>query len=125
MPSTWYEIHLSGGGYEVSGASLPGMPMVLIGQNRRIAWGITALLADVQDLYLETPNPENPRQYAAPEGFRDLEVVADTIPVKDGSAATEEVRSPPRVIVEKQMAAFSRKSGTPFGRAITSRRSSC
>jgi penicillin amidase len=92
MPSTWYEIHLSGGGYEVSGASLPGMPMVLIGQNRRIAWGITALLADVQDLYLETPNPGNPRQYGAPEGFRDLEVVAETIPVKDGSAATEEAR---------------------------------
>ena len=92
IPSTWYQIHLSGGGYEVSGASLPGMPMILIGQNRRIAWGITALLADVQDLYLETPNPGNPRQYAAPEGFRDLEVVVETIPVKDGSAATEEVR---------------------------------
>ena len=92
IPSTWYEIHLSGGGYEVSGASLPGVPLVLIGQNRRIAWGITALFADVQDLYLETPNPGNPRQYAAPEGFRDLEVVSETIPVKDGSAATEEVR---------------------------------
>ncbi len=92
MPSTWYEIHLSGGGYEVEGASLPGVPMVLIGRNRRIAWGITALLADVQDLYIETPSPENSRQYATPEGFRDLEVVTETIPVKDGSAATEEVR---------------------------------
>jgi len=92
IPSTWYEIHLSGGGYEVSGASLPGVPLVLIGQNRRIAWGITALLADVQDLYLETPNPGNPRQYAAPEGFRDLEVVSETIEVKEASAAVEEVR---------------------------------
>jgi len=92
MPSTWYEIHLSGGGYDVEGASLPGVPLVLIGQNRRIAWGITALLADVQDLYLETLNPENPRQYAGPEGFLDLEVVAETIPVKGGSAVTEEVR---------------------------------
>jgi penicillin amidase len=91
MPSLWYPIHLSGGGYDVEGGSLPGVPMVLIGRNRRIAWGITALLADVQDLYLETRNPENPRQYAAPEGFRDLEVVSETIAVKDGSAVTEEV----------------------------------
>ncbi len=64
----------------------------MIGRNRRIAWGITALMADVQDLYLETTNPENPRQYAAPDGYRDLEVVAETIAVKDGAAATEEVR---------------------------------
>jgi penicillin G amidase len=92
IPSTWFEIHLSGGGYDVAGASLPGVPMVLIGRNRRIAWGITALLADVQDLYLETKNPENPRQYAAPEGFRDLEVVTETITVKDGAPVTEEVR---------------------------------
>lgn len=92
MPSTWYEIHLSGGGYEVAGASLPGVPLVLIGHNRRIAWGITALLADVQDLYLETLNPQNPHQYAGPEGFLDLEVVTETIPVKDASAVTEEVR---------------------------------
>jgi penicillin amidase len=92
MPSTWYEIHLSGGGLEVEGASIPGMPLVLIGRNRRIAWGATALFADVQDLYLETPSPANPRQYQAPEGFRDLEIVTETIPVKDARAATEEVR---------------------------------
>jgi penicillin amidase len=92
MPSTWYQIHLSGGGLDVEGASLPGMPLVFIGRNRRIAWGATALLADVQDLYVETPNPENPRQYAAPEGFRDLDVVAESIPVRDESPATEEVR---------------------------------
>jgi len=92
MPSTWYEVHLSGGGYDVEGASLPGMPMILIGRNRRIAWGVTALLADVQDLYIETPNPANPRQYAVPDGYRDLDVVAESITVKDASAASEEVR---------------------------------
>jgi penicillin amidase len=92
MPSVWHEVHLSGGGFEVSGASLPGVPFVLIGQNRRIAWGITALFADVQDLYLESPNPSNPRQYAVAEGFADLDVVTETIAVKDGSPITEEIR---------------------------------
>jgi penicillin G amidase len=92
MPSVWYEIHLSGGGYDVEGASIAGLPLVIIGQNRRIAWGATALFADVQDLYVETLNPDNPKQYATPEGFRDLDVVTESIKVKDGSPVTEEVR---------------------------------
>lgn len=92
MPSVWYEIHLSGGGYEVAGASLAGVPLVVIGQNRRIAWGITALFADVQDLYIETLNPDNPKQYATTEGFRDLDVVTESITVKDGSPVTEQIR---------------------------------
>jgi penicillin amidase len=92
MPSVWHEIHLSGGGYDVLGASLPGVPLILIGRNRRIAWGVTALFADVQDLYIETPNPDNPRQYATAEGFVDLDVIQETIAVKDGPPVTEEVR---------------------------------
>jgi penicillin amidase len=104
MPSVWYEIHLSGGGYDVLGASLPGVPLVLIGRNRRIAWGVTALFADVQDLYIETPNPENPRQYATVEGFVDLDVVQETIAVKDGAPVTEEVRVTRHGVVVGQLA---------------------
>jgi penicillin amidase len=92
MPSVWHEIHLSGGGYDVVGASIPGVPLVLIGRNRRIAWGVTALFADVQDLYIETPDPQNPRQYATAEGLVDLDVIQETIAVKDGSPVNEEVR---------------------------------
>ncbi|MGJ5814663.1 penicillin acylase family protein [Paludibaculum fermentans] len=53
MPSTWYEIQLQAPGLNVVGASLPGVPAVVIGHNDRIAWGITALQFDNQDLYLE------------------------------------------------------------------------
>ena len=35
------------------GVSLPGLPGVIIGHNDRIAWGVTNLGFDVQDLYLE------------------------------------------------------------------------
>ena len=92
MPSVFYEIHLSGGGLDVAGASIPGMPLVVFGQNQRIAWGITALFADVQDIYLETMNPQNPRQYAWNGEWLDLDVVPESIAVKDGQAVTEEVR---------------------------------
>jgi penicillin G amidase len=53
LPGIWYMTHLSAPGLEVSGVALPGAPGVIVGHNRRIAWGITNLGYDVQDLYLE------------------------------------------------------------------------
>jgi len=53
MPSIWYENHLVGGDFAVTGASMPGIPGVVLGHNHRIAWGATNAYPDVQDLYLE------------------------------------------------------------------------
>ncbi len=52
VPSLWYLIHLEAPGYNAIGASLPGTPGVVIGRNARIAWGVTNVGADVQDLYV-------------------------------------------------------------------------
>jgi penicillin amidase len=60
LPSLWFENHLVGGDYEVSGASIPGTPGVVIGHNARIAWGVTNGMTDVQDLYLERFDPADP-----------------------------------------------------------------
>ena len=63
FPSVFYEVHLVGGGdLQVAGASAPGIPGVLIGHNRHIAWGITASMADVQDLYVERIDPGDRRR---------------------------------------------------------------
>jgi penicillin amidase len=51
LPSTWYLVHLRAGDLDVTGASLPGVPAVIIGHNRHIAWGMTNLEFDMQDLY--------------------------------------------------------------------------
>ena len=53
IPSTWYMVHLQAPGLDVTGVSLPGVPAVIIGHNDRIAWGVTNLQFDVQDLYSE------------------------------------------------------------------------
>jgi len=53
MPGVWYMTHLEAPGLDVSGVSLPGAPGVVVGHNQRIAWGITNLQFDVQDLYVE------------------------------------------------------------------------
>jgi len=61
IPSPWYLVHLKAGDLDVTGAALPGVPAVILGHNRRIAWSVTNLEFDVQDLYSEQINPQNGR----------------------------------------------------------------
>ena len=53
LPGIWYMAHIEAPGLDVSGVTLPGTPGVTVGHNQRIAWGITNLHFDVQDLYIE------------------------------------------------------------------------
>lgn len=92
MPSIWYEIGLHGGGFDVVGASLPGTPGVVLGHNNRIAWGFTNLGPDVQDLYIERMNPENPYQVEYEGRWEDVQVVREEIRVKGRPPETLEVR---------------------------------
>jgi penicillin amidase len=82
MPSVWYEVHLNGGGLNVIGASLPGVPGVIIGHNDRIAWGITNTMTDGDDLFVEQINPANPRQYDCKGKWVDGDLVREEIRVR-------------------------------------------
>ena len=53
FPSVWYEMHLVASGLDVIGVTIPGVPFIALGHNARIAWGMTATGADVQDLVSE------------------------------------------------------------------------
>ncbi len=82
IPAIWYLMGLHAPGYEVVGASLPGAPGIIIGHNGRIAWGVTNLAADVQDLYIERLNPQNPNEYEVNGQYVPFEVVREEIYVK-------------------------------------------
>lgn len=66
-PALWYFARLQAPGLDVAGATMPGLPPVVLGQNRRIAWGFTNTNPDVQDLYLERIDPRDPRRYQTAE----------------------------------------------------------
>ena len=53
VPDTWYMADLSAPGFHATGVTLPGFPFIIAGHNEHVAWGFTALYADVQDLYIE------------------------------------------------------------------------
>ena len=58
LPGIWYANDLRAPGFHVSGISIPGVPAVVIGHNDNIAWGMTNLFFDVQDLYFEHGSEE-------------------------------------------------------------------
>ncbi len=53
LPSIWYQVHLRSQDLDVEGVSIPGVPGVIIGHNRSIAWGLTNLQTNEMDLYQE------------------------------------------------------------------------
>ena len=53
IPGIWHMEQIQTPGMNVSGVALPGMPGIISGHNDRIAWGVTNLGFDVQDLYIE------------------------------------------------------------------------
>ena len=81
VPSTWYMVHLKAPDLDVTGVSLPGVPCVIIGHNERIAWGVTNLGFDVEDLYREALDPQSGR-YVFKGHLEQARLERELIPVK-------------------------------------------
>ena len=92
-PAIWYFAHLKApagelpGGHQhpaldVIGATLPGLPFVVLGRTNGVAWGFTNTGPDVQDLYLEQLDASKPGQYRTPTGWAAFEERSETIRVK-------------------------------------------
>ena len=67
LPNTWYEAHLICGDFDVAGVTLPGMPYVIVGHNRYVAWGFTNLGPAVEDVFIEKFNEKG--EYLTPQGW--------------------------------------------------------
>jgi penicillin amidase len=83
-PSIWHMAHLSAPGLRVAGVTAPGAPGIIIGHNERIAWGVTNLDPDVQDLYLERFSADKKSFYETPAGLREAVVRREEIKVRKG-----------------------------------------
>ena len=84
FPSVWYEMHLVASGLDVIGVTIPGVPFIALGHNARIAWGMTATGADVQDLALERVDVGKKRSMYRGE-WVPIETVTADIPVRGRS----------------------------------------
>lgn len=83
VPNIWYMADLSAPGYHAAGVTLTGFPFVIAGHNEHVAWGFTALYADVQDLYVEKLDGKGNFQ-AADGSWKPLAVDHEVIHVRGG-----------------------------------------
>lgn len=81
-PAIWYMAHLEAPGLNVIGATLPGIPAVVLGRTDKFAWSFTNTGPDVQDLYIEQLDPKNPGVYRGPDGPLAFKVRQEIIDIK-------------------------------------------
>jgi penicillin G amidase len=93
VPAPWYLARIEVPGMHVAGATMPGLPGVVLGQNEHVAWGFTNTGPDVQDLYLERIKPDDPTQYQTPEGWARFYTYPEVIKVRGGQDITFTVRA--------------------------------
>ena len=84
-PSFWYPIHLVSKKDNINflGLSIPGIPGILIGHNGKVAWGITSLSADVQDVFIGEFKDKNSLLYKAGNQWEKAKVIKSKIKVKN------------------------------------------
>lgn len=94
IPGTWYLARIVTPGLSLTGATAPGVPFVVLGHNDRIAWGMTTANADIEDLYVELVDPNNPQRYLVPGGGSQPFTTRDeVIAVRGGEDVHVTVRS--------------------------------
>ena len=72
FPSLWYLVRIDTPHQTLAGATAPGVPFLILGHNRRIAWTFTDAEADTQDVFIETPAPGG--RYETPSGPKPIKV---------------------------------------------------
>ncbi|HYJ79733.1 MAG TPA: penicillin acylase family protein [Longimicrobiaceae bacterium] len=92
-PSIWYLAAIHGGGIEATGMTLPGVPVIVAGHSRHVAWAYTNAMVDDVDFFVEEVDSANPRRYRTGDGWADFAARPETIRVKGGEPVVHVVRS--------------------------------
>jgi penicillin amidase len=92
-PDIWYLARIDTPELHLAGATSPGAPFVVIGHNQRIGWGFTSTESDVEDLFIERPDPADPSRYLAPGGSLPFETRQEAINVRGSGAVTITIRT--------------------------------
>ena len=91
-PSLRYIVHLNAPGWNVIGSGEPSLPGVAIGHNERVAWGLTIVGTDHDDVYVEELNPDNPNEVRWHDTWEPLRVITEQINVKGEDPRTVELK---------------------------------
>ena len=90
--SCWYEVQLTGGSFDVAGMAYVGMPTVMFGRNRRVAWGITNNICSQRDLYHERTDPHRPGGFLYDGEWEPERTLVETIKVRGTDSIHKTIR---------------------------------
>lgn len=92
VPGVWYRTKLCYEGLELTGVVMPGIPLVLVGANRHVAWGVTNLRGDCLDLVPLRINPDDAAEYMTPGGWKKFDLRREIIRVRGSEPLVAEFR---------------------------------
>lgn len=93
LPNIWFRACLiwtdpDGRRRRIVGASLPGVPGLIVGSNGDLAWGFTNATLDTTDLFVVEVDPADPTRYRTPGGWHSFERVTEALPVNGAPPVT-------------------------------------
>ena len=91
-PALWYLARIEAPGLSLRGATVPGVPLMILGHNGRIAWGMTTTGGDTEDLFLERLDPDDPSRYLTENGSQPFKLRTEKIAVSGGDDVELTVR---------------------------------
>ncbi len=94
-PGIWYEVHLKTPTQDVTGVTIPGLPFVILGHNREIAWGFTNVMLDGADFFAEKLRPGSPGEVMSRGEWVKLEERREEIRVRGAAPVPLTIRSTP------------------------------
>jgi penicillin amidase len=83
-PNLWYLARVETPNLTLTGATVPGTPLLVLGHNGHIAWGLTTTHSDTQDIFIERLAPGDPGRYLTPGGSAAFDLKRETIRRRDG-----------------------------------------
>ena len=110
-PGTWYLARIKTPTLDLAGVTAPGAPFIVIGHSDQIAWAFTTTTGDVEDLFIEKPDPADPDRYLAPGGSLPFDVRQEEIQVRDGKPVTFTIRTTRHGPVISDLAGLSAPGG--------------
>ncbi len=90
-PITWYLAGIDTPTLKVFGATVPGVPLHMLGHTQHVAWGLTTPESDTADLFIERLAADG-NSYETPEGPKALEQRTEIIRVRFGDPVAVTVR---------------------------------
>ncbi len=93
VPNIWYRAEMHYGDVRLTGLTLPGVPLIVVGSNGKVAWGFTNIEGDFVDLVSLELNPDDPESYRTPKGFVRFSEREETVRVKGEADFTFKVQT--------------------------------